>query len=823
MPASSRHALLLTSAATSGFAALVLELVWGRQLALVFGAAQPAAAAVLAAFMLGLGAGSLVGGRLADGAGDPARWVVRLELGLAVVGPAVAMLLVAAPTLVARLSLPDDAWSPAAIAVRLGFALLVIAPPAAAMGAGYPLLARALERDLAGFHRGLGALYAAGTCGGVAGIVAAGFGLIPWWGLPAAVGAAAVADLLAAGAAAVASRFGVAEATPQTAADRWTPPPSAVVAAAALSGALVLAAETLWHRAARIVLANSTATLTVVIGTTLAGLALGGALVVPRLRRPRPLSAWGRLQLLIGVALALEAFALPAVLETLGRMMPAEGWQRVVLPPLGVATAVVLPVTLLAGAAWPLLLAAATPRVADGGRTVGRLGFANSLGAAAGATLAGFALLPAVGLGRALLVLAALHAALAAWATSRRARLAVALAGLVVLGAAVVGSPQPGTVLPPSVALGARHLVAIDESAAGTVVVADGPHGERDMWVDDNAAIGTSYDAVKVVRMLGLLPAVLHPAPRRVLVIGFGAGVTTATVAASPAVRELDVAEIVPAVIRAAPFFEGINRGVLADPRVRVVANDGRNHLLLTERPYDVITCDPIHPLYGSAPLYSEDFFQLARDRLAPGGVMLQYLPLHRLPSRELRRTLAGFQAAFPTAWVAFGLGHAVLVGSAGPLELDWDRWQSRLAEYRHPSDLVAVALSTPAQLAALWILDPSGVAGLAEGPPSTDLHPYLEFLGAAAYRPDLWEANARLLVEGYTSPLDRIRHLPPELVPDLRRLVAGKRLLLFSLLERSRGDLDQAAMWLGRALQVAGDDPEIRHYRDQLSRELRP
>jgi spermidine synthase len=354
------------------------------------------------------------------------------------------------------------------------------------------------------------------------------------------------------------------------------------------------------------------------------------------------------------------------------------------------------------------------------------------------------------------------------------------------------------------------------------VVTEHSPTGARAMYVDNNAVIGASYDALKVARMLGLVPTLLHPDPRRVLVIGFGAGVTTATVAGAPGVEIVDVVEIVPGVIDAAHRFEDLNHGAARDPRVRLHVNDGRNHMLLHPGPWDLITCDPVHPLYGSAALYSLDFFSLARSRLARGGIVCQYLPLHRMPDDAFRRAIATFQEAFPESWVLFGLGHAMLLGSDRPIGLDWQRWKETLDHHELRDDLGASALATPAQIAALFQLDPEGCRAVGRAEPSTDLHPRLEFLAPAAYQPGLWPANARVLVEAYTSPIGKIGNLPPGMGPELERLVAGKRLLLFSLLERSEGNLEGARRWLASAMQIAGDDPEVVFYARQLAAETR-
>jgi spermidine synthase len=610
--------------------------------------------------------------------------------------------------------------------------------------------------------------------------------------------------------------------------------PRVLLAAAVGSGALVLGAETLWHRALKMVLANSTTTLTLLLALTLAGLGLGAVLGTPLLRRTRVLRSWAGLQIGAVALLMVQAALMPEIATIVRLIRPDTGWARVLVPPLAVGGLLVLPVTLLFGAAWPLLLKVATPRINDGGRNIGRMGIVNSLGAAGGAALAGLLILPIMGFGRSMLAMAGLGSGLVVLGllaepgtiskTSRRMRALAAVACLALVIAAVT-SPSFGRVPLPSMTMGAEgiEVLSYDETASGTVVVTEhSVTGARAMYVDNNAVIGASYDALKVARMLGLVPTILHPSPTRVLVIGFGAGITTATVAGAPGVDAVDVVEIVPGVVDAAHRFEMLNHGVTRDPRVRLHANDGRNHLLLHPGPWDVITCDPVHPLYGSAALYSLDFFELARSRLAPGGIVCQYLPLHRMPDDAFRCAIATFQSVFPESWVLFGLGHAMFLGSDQPIHLDWQRWQEILDHHSLRDDLGASSLSTPAQIAALLQLDPDGCRAVGRGEPSTDLHPRLEFLAPAAYQPGIWGANARVLVESYTSPMAHIENLPPGMEPQLQRLVAGKRLLLFSLLERSQGNLAGARQWLAQAMQIAGDDPEVVFYGRQLAAEMR-
>ena len=832
--------LLTTSAFASGIAALVLELQWGRQLALTFGGSHNAVAAVLTAFMLGLGLGSWLGGLRADRLKRPALAIAAIEVALAGLCPLLALALTHLPALASQW-LPGiaSASHPLFVTSRLSLALGLLIVPSTLMGATYPILVRANATDLNHLHSGIGRLYAANTLGGVVGVLLAGFSVLPIFGVPGSIALAAGANVVAACAALMASAR-TSNNPPSNDRKQPRPMPAAtgpswtLLAAAGGSGALVLGAETLWHRALKMVLANSTATFTLLLALTLTGLGLGAVAGSPLLRRAKVLTTWSRLQLGAVALLIIQAALMPEIATVVRLIRPDTGWARVLVPPLVVGGILVLPATLLFGAAWPLLLKAATPRIDDGGRNIGRMGVINSVGAAVGSAVVGLAILPSAGFGHSMIAMAALGSGLVVLGLaaepgtrSRAIRRTRATAGVacVALVAASVASPSFGRIPLPSMALnpGEVEILSYKETSSGTVVVTEHPAtAARSMYVDNNAVIGASYDALKVARMLGLIPTILHPSPRRALVIGFGAGVTTATVAGAPGVEAVDVVEIVPGVIDAAHHFEDLNHGVARDPRVRLHANDGRNHLLLHSGPWDLITCDPVHPLYGSAPLYSLDFFKLCRQRLAPGGIFCQYLPLHRMPDDAFRRAIATFQSAFPESWVLFGLGHAMLLGSDRPLELDWRHWQRQINAHDFRDDLAASALSSPAQITALFQLDPAGCAKVGAGEPSTDLHPRLEFLAPAAYRPGLWPANAQVLVEAYTSPIDRISSLPMGMELELQRVVAGKRLLLFSLLERSEGNLPAARQWLAQAMQIAGDDPEVVFYARQLATETR-
>ncbi len=823
---------LLALAFSSGAAALALELLWARQLSLAFGSSHYAVTTTLAGFMLGLGLGSLVGGRIADYARNPAIWLAGIELGLAGLGPLLTFILIRFPVVAAEFLPAISITEPAANMARFILAMIVMLPATFLMGATFPLMARSIRGAPSDLHRALPTLYGINTLGALAGVIGGSFWLLPKTGVIGVTAAAAAANACAAMLGLLLARIShhlpsVAGDAPCPAANPknrpnpvapsdWVAPNSFLyLTLAGLSGAAVLAGETLWNRILGIVLPNSTFTFALLLALYLGGLAIGSLCVSTLTRRPSQLRLWVLVQTAVMGWLLVSLALLPRISLWVRDVRPPAGWGRVLLTPLTVGGSLILPATLLLGAAWPILLAAGTPRIEDGGRRIGLMGMANAIGAAIGGAVAGWLIVPLLGISRSLLALAAIHAllgAMAALGTQRRILGGVA----VILAVLAVAAPPFGQIALPSTASGptAWQTVLYREAATGTITVLEDPStGRRSMFVDNSAVIGTTYDALKVVRMLGILPVLLHQTPSDVLVIGYGAGVTTATLAASPAVRSIDVREIIPAVAEASFLFEAVNHGVLQSDKVRLGYGDGRNFLLTADRKWDVITCDPVHPLFGSAALYSLEFFELCRRSLQPGGQMYQYLPLHQMPPTAFRQAIATFSAVFPHTRIAFSLGHGVLIGSDQPIKMNWNLWQERLRTFEETADLVDSVLQTPAQIAALMQLDTQGCQTVGLSPLSTDSAPVLEFLEPAAFAPGVWKANAQTLIEAYDSPLSDIKGLPEVLVPDLQRLIAGKRLLLFCQLERNDGHFDDAAAWLAKALAVVPEDPEIRRY----------
>jgi len=230
--------------------------------------------------------------------------------------------------------------------------------------------------------------------------------------------------------------------------------------------------------------------------------------------------------------------------------------------------------------------------------------------------------------------------------------------------------------------------------------------------------------------MMTHIPMLLHPDPRRLLVICFGTGATAGAGLLHPG-TSVDVVDINPAVFEFAPYFEAANHGVARHARARLILDDGRNFLLTTTERYDVITAEPMPPRFaGVVNLYSKEYYQLARAHLRPGGFVVQWLPMHLTTFIEALRILRTMQDVFPetTLWLHSGTG--VIVSRRDlPIEIDLDRFRQAYGDDALRADLIRLGVPTPWSFATMHALGPEAIR-MATAPfrAITDDFPSLEF-----------------------------------------------------------------------------------------------
>ncbi|MEX0642569.1 MAG: fused MFS/spermidine synthase [Pirellulales bacterium] len=689
-------AILLLALVTfaSGCAAIVFQVAWMRELRLVFGATTAAVAAVLAIFMAGLGLGSAVLGKWADRVANPLRMYGTLEIAIALSAAASPWLVDLASALYIRLGGQESLGLAGATAIRLALAAAVMAVPTFLMGGTLPAAVRSVTRVSDDHRRALGVLYGANALGAVFGAAVATFFALEQLGTRATLWAGCAIGLCA-GAIAVARSRQLApltgqddnslregalrESTKELHADYRHAElgfrPRIIYLTAAVLGFTFFALELVWYRMLGPILGGTAFTFGLILCVALFGIGVGGLAYNFVFRKLQP--TWSALAVTCGceALLIMIPYALGDRLALMAawRSQSATSFGALVLGWTYVTAIVVLPVALVSGLQFPLLIAL----LGHGRQAVSRhLGLTyawNTLGAIAGSLIAGFGGLPlltAPGMWLAialLLAMLSLGVLFAAPRTDRRAAALVTGLAILTTGAMFARGPTAAwrhggigagrSSVPPKSqpnplqrwlnqarravrwqADGIESSVAINEEDSLAFVV----NGK----VDGNAV----NDAATQVGM-AVLGAVLHgesDKPMTALVIGLGTGESAGWLAQMPNFERVDVVELEPAIDEMASRCSALNWDVLHHPRVRRIYNDGREFVFTTANKYDVILSEPSNPYRaGIASLYTTEFYQAVRKRLNPGGVFVQWVQAYEISDSTVGTVLATVGAQF--------------------------------------------------------------------------------------------------------------------------------------------------------------------------------
>jgi spermidine synthase len=696
--------LLLLLFAGSGAAALIYEIVWLQLLQLVIGSSAVSVGVLLGTFMGGMCLGSLLLPRYVSPGRHPLRVYAALELGIGVFG----ILLLAVMPLVGRVYTSAGASGVAGFFLRGAVAAVCLLPPTLAMGATLPAVARWTRATPAGVGW-LGFFYAGNIAGAVFGSLLAGFYLLRVYDMAAATYVAVGVNVVVAGVA-----FTLASVTPAGADGREMPAgPGArgdgaglVFLAVALSGFCALAAEVVWTRLLGLLFGATVYTFSIILAVFLVGLGLGssaGSMLSPRLRRPR--AAFGWCQLLLVGAIAWSARTIMGSLPFWPVSPTLVSDVRVMFEFDVVRTAwAVLPAAILWGASFPFALASIVADGQDPGRLVGRVYAANTVGAVVGALGASLVLVAWVGsqYAQQLMMTVAACAALLGFVSARQASgsaralvwqaAAVAVASCLLIprvpalpGILVAYGRYTATVLGQ-----AGEIIYVGEGLNSSVAVTRLPSGRLGYHNAGKIQASSEPEDMRLQRMLGHLTTLVPAAPRSVLVIGCGAGVTAGAVSISPKVEHVTIAEIEPLVPRVvSTYFGKENYDVVTNPKVRVVIDDARHYLLTSKQTFDGITSDPLDPwVKGAATLYTQEFFEAAKAHLNPGGVITLFVQLYESTPEAVKSEIASFFAAFPDGIIVGntfrGVGYdVVLLGQVGPTRIDLGRID---AELRSPA-----------------------------------------------------------------------------------------------------------------------------------------
>ena len=697
-----------------GTAALSWEIIWQLQASLAFGVSALGTSLTLAVTMGGFGVGAHLAGRWLAGRAlaSPLRSYGALEALIGLSGLAVLPGFAALESLDAALYAWSPGWGPWLQGPTIA---LLLAPATLAMGATVPVF-----QQVAGRHGvRVSTLYASNTAGAAIGVLGQSFVGMPNLGVTNTVLFVAATNFAVA-----LSTLAMHPPSRPTASERSdSAAPIALTRSQALllvgcTGFATFALEVAWFRALRTAFWSTVATFAITLAAVLVPLAIGARLA-PWLRARRFEPAV--LLMAAGVATLL---ATPLV-ERMDLYTQIEGSSFAVMTRWFLASlAVVGPAVLCLGTILPWCLEAFPESDFSG-----RLYACNTFASVAGSLAAAWLLLPSLGFARSAWVVGLLVIAVAA-AIGSRWRWHAAVSATVALGVAASFASSPGRDRLYRRGESEEKIVAHAEGPDFTTSVLESPMGRRRLLIDGFSATSEDWFSHYMVWM-GSLPALLHAEPQQGLVICFGTG-QTANALRQEGLASIDLVDVSPAVFELAPLFRS-NQAVLRDPRVNPVVMDGRAWLRRVERRYDVVTLEPMPPNFaGVNSLYSQEFYEILSERLAPGGIVAQWLPIHLVTPEHAASITASFEAVFPDSviWMDPISPTGILLGrregAAAPLGSSWPGL-SRVAPGRQRT-------LTPDEVRrSLW-LDASAVRRFAEGSPAiTDDNQLLQYSGLRA------------------------------------------------------------------------------------------
>lgn len=735
----------------SGASALIYEVVWFQLLELVIGSSAISLGVLLATFMGGMCLGSLGYPRLAArlGSQHPLRRYAALEIGIGVIGLAELLLI---PT-IGTLYSPAVGHGALAIALRAIVAGLCLLPPTILMGATLPAIARWVESSPRGIAW-LGFFYGGNTLGAVVGSLLAGFYLLRLHDSTVATWVAAGGNLLVAAVATMLAARTPGEpsaarsVSPEIAAHSDSVPAAQhgnarnyIHVVIALSGGCALAAEVVWTRLLSLTFGASTYTFSMILAVILAGLGLGsagGAAIAARTDAAQANArALARAQLLVVLGIAWAAMIIYLALPNwpVNPSLAPSAWYNLQFDLFRCAVAV-LPSAVLWGASFPLALAAVAVPGEDPARLVGRVYAANTVGAILGAVVCSLLLVPGIGTRntqRLLMALAAVASVLAYLTVrGRSSSRPVGLIVAPVLAAVLIAfTPAlPGELVAHGrwavTWLGKSEMLYVGEGMNSSVAVTRLLSNDAIQFhVSGKVEASSLMQDMRLQKMLAHIPALVHPNPQSVLVVGFGAGVTAGSFLPYPTVTRLVVCELEPLVPQVvSTWFTKENNNVVNDPRTQIHFDDARSFVLTADEQFDVITSDPINPwVKGAATLYTREYFQAVKKLLKPGGVVTQWVPLYESTPEAVKSEIATFFEVFPngTIWAnntPDGGYDLVLLGTSEPTRIDLGIMQIRTADTGYDRVRQSLVESNFTSLSNLF----STYAGRAQ-----DLAPYLE------------------------------------------------------------------------------------------------
>jgi spermidine synthase len=720
----------------SGATSLMLQVAWSKELSYLLGNTLYAQATAVAAFMGGLGLGSAIASQFGSRFKNPVRVYAALEFGIAVCAAASIPLFRSLDGVFRTVYALSAGRHELFLLARFCVVFAAMALPVALMGMTLPTLVAVVGRRQKTYEETAGYLYGINTFGAVAGTLLVGFWILPVLGILRTCLAAAVVDVsVALGAWWLGRQVGDVtdlRGGKPVPGSSWTPVMLLVGAAYALTGMAAMIYEIGWLRLLSLILGPSVHAFSIVLSVFLTGLGLGSVVAAKLSARTRNFRDWfaasqAALALagLLGLALVNK---LPAIYSEAFLSIRATwiGPHSYVLAQAITAAVIVFLPAFIMGLMFPLGVAAfrdAAPEGTVPEKAVGTIYALNTAGCIIGSLMAGFFLVPRIGMWRTLALAAGLSLALSVvlwfsgWAdaTKRATRVSAAAACSVVCAVvyAVLPSFDANNLNQGSY----RNLPQKESSTSGlperdssllyyregvnTTVAVYGRRGLASLHVSGKPDASTLNMDLYTQVFVGHVPMLFAPNHGRAAVIGYGSGTSAGAMLRYPDLESLDVIEIESGIIDASKYFESINHNPLGDPRTNLVLEDGRIHMAYTNKVYDVIASEPSNPwISGISNLFTVDFYHTARRHLASGGIFAQWIQLYQISADTCKAMVASLQQVFPhVAIFVSPPSDAVVLASAEPIRVPWETLQRRFALPGVAADFRQIGMLKPADL----------------------------------------------------------------------------------------------------------------------------
>lgn len=743
----------------SGVTGLIYEVVWTRLLTRVMGNTHYSIATVLTIFMAGLALGSYLGGRWIDGKKNPLFVYATLEGAIGIYCLLIPSIIDSAfPLFEWVYQTQNESYSKASLC-RFFICGAILLIPTALMGATLPVLSKYVSRERACIGRDVGTLYSLNTFGAVFGALSSAFLFMRIWGVLATIWFAAGLNILIAVVIFILFRSDVnttsKEELNQTKESIESSPLGSnvifILLAFGFSGWCALTYQIAWNRILSLLLGSSIYAFSLILTTFILGLALGTMVFSHMVNKfKNPLVVFGFLQIGIGVS-AIAMIPLFENIPFINRWV-YQNWNMEFAT---IQWSVFLVIfcflfvpTFFMGGQFPVVVRLVVRKLGTLGHSIGKVYASNTVGTIIGSFLAGFVLIPWIGVQNTILVAVGLNLLVGTIVLVLSADLTLN-SKIYVLPAILVvcflygrsmgtwdksvissGSYMPYRIGDLSEAeKKANKILFFKEGTHTTVTTELSVSGNIFLRVNGKTDASLAMD-MRTQLLSGYLPMFLHGDPESVLVIGQGSGITLGAVEQFP-IKSVDLVEISSAVIEGSRYFDSFNHNALSDKRLKVILADGRNHVALADQKYDVIISEPSNPwISGVGALFTDNFFKLMKKRLNPNGVACIWVHTNMSPMsfKSVARTFSeNFKQV--TMWESIVGDDYLIIGSDSEYKLSYSEVDEILSDEIRGKDLYRIGISNVRDLMSLLIMNREGLLRFSKGAPiHTDDNSLLEF-----------------------------------------------------------------------------------------------